>query len=354
VAQFPDSIIEWLVAIADEREFGEVAEGIGGALVAYLASDAHPAECMKQLGVYQMRGMEVAVCGEALDQTRHGVPRRERLQHGRRVNHEHCLVAVATGAYRGDDRSALRATGARACALQQLGHRRVFGNSLQLAKREIRERYACCRSSSAQCTMDIVGHVAYLDRLHSLILPSCMCHTQSAPLASGLRAPKLPRQLHEVASSRRRQPRITLLRSISLCYAPYQSSTREFLMAAAADRPTRVSSDLLDSAVVEGAKENRSAKQQLEHWARVGRSVCARQTASRHRVEAAMAGVLPVEHLSDEEGIVFDSDVQSRLEARLRTTNLGAVLAARGVTTVALNEQGELTEYRPDGTSASV
>jgi hypothetical protein len=51
---------------------------------------------------------------------------------------------------------------------------------------------------------------------------------------------------------------------------------------------------------------------------------------------------------------VFDSEVQSRLDARLRTTNLGAVLAARGVTTVALNEQGELTEYRPDGTSASV
>jgi hypothetical protein len=50
---------------------------------------------------------------------------------------------------------------------------------------------------------------------------------------------------------------------------------------------------------------------------------------------------------------VFDSEAQSRLEARLRTTNLSAVLAARGVTTVALNEQGELTEYRPDGTSAS-
>ncbi len=118
--------------------------------------------------------------------------------------------------------------------------------------------------------------------------------------------------------------------------------------------PTRVSSDLFDSAVVEGAKENRSAKQQLEHWARVGKLVSARQTASRRRVEDAMAGRLPVEHLSDEEGIVFDSEVQSRLEERLRTTNLGAVLAARGVTTVALNEQGELTEYRPDGTSAPV
>jgi hypothetical protein len=111
---------------------------------------------------------------------------------------------------------------------------------------------------------------------------------------------------------------------------------------------------LFDSAVVEGAKESRSAKQQLEHWVRVGMSVCARQTASRHRVEAALGGALPVEDLSGEEGIVFDSEVQSRLESRLRTTNLGAVLAARGVTTVALNDQGELIEYRPDGTSASV
>lgn len=125
-------------------------------------------------------------------------------------------------------------------------------------------------------------------------------------------------------------------------------------MAATADRPTRVPSDLFDSARVEGAKENRSAKQQLEHWARVGRSVCAQHTASRRRVEEALAGRLPVERLSDEEGTVFDSEVQSRLEERLRTTNLGAVLGARGVTTVALNEQGELTEYRPDGTSTPV
>jgi hypothetical protein len=125
-------------------------------------------------------------------------------------------------------------------------------------------------------------------------------------------------------------------------------------MAAAADRVTRVPSDLFDSAVTEGAKENRSAKQQLEHWARVGRTVSAGQTASRRRVEAALAGALPVERLSHEEGIVFDAEVQARVEERLRTTDLGAVLAAEGVTTVALNEQGELIEYRPDGTSAPI
>lgn len=122
-------------------------------------------------------------------------------------------------------------------------------------------------------------------------------------------------------------------------------------MAATADRPTRIPSDLFDSAIVEGAKENRSAKQQLEHWARVGRSVCARDSVSRRRVEAALTGSLPVSDLSDEEGIVFDAEVQARVEERLRACDLGAVLGARGLTTVALDEQGDLVEYRPDGTS---
>jgi hypothetical protein len=67
-----------------------------------------------------------------------------------------------------------------------------------------------------------------------------------------------------------------------------------------------------------------------------------------------LAGTLPLEDLSDEEGIVLDSEVQARLDERLRNVDLGAVLAARGVTTVALNEKGELTEYRPDGTSTPV
>jgi hypothetical protein len=131
-----------------------------------------------------------------------------------------------------------------------------------------------------------------------------------------------------------------------------QSATQELLVAATADRPTRVPSDLFDSAAREGAKENRSAKQQLEHWARVGRAVCAQHTAARRRVEAALAGTLPVEQLSAEEGLVFDAEAQARVQARMRSTDLGAVLAARGVTTVALDEHGRLTEYRPAGTTA--
>ena len=43
------------------------------------------------------------------------------------------------------------------------------------------------------------------------------------------------------------------------------------------DVPTRFAADLFESAQVEGDHESRSAKQQLDHWARVGRSVSMHQ-----------------------------------------------------------------------------
>jgi hypothetical protein len=57
-------------------------------------------------------------------------------------------------------------------------------------------------------------------------------------------------------------------------------------MTNTADRITRVAADLMDSAAAEGARQSRSAEQQLDHWARVGRAVSSQQTAARRRVEA--------------------------------------------------------------------
>ena len=37
-----------------------------------------------------------------------------------------------------------------------------------------------------------------------------------------------------------------------------------------------------------------------------------------------------------------------------RDTNYGALLAERGVTTVALDENGEIVEHRPDGSSVAL
>src|SRR5277367_4642330 len=125
-------------------------------------------------------------------------------------------------------------------------------------------------------------------------------------------------------------------------------------MTNTADRVTRVAADLMDSAAAEGARQSRSAKQQLDHWARVGRAVSTQQTAARRRVEAALAGRTPLAALTVEEGVVFNAEISAAIEENLSRTHYGDTLAARGVTTVALNEAGDIVEQRPDGTSVTL
>lgn len=124
------------------------------------------------------------------------------------------------------------------------------------------------------------------------------------------------------------------------------------MTATASDRPTRVAADLLDAAAVEGARQSRSAKQQLDHWARVGRAVSMTQTAARRRVEAALSGTLPERELSAEERTVFNAEVDAAISETARRVRFGDVMAGRGITTVALDDNGVLTRYHPDGTSS--
>ncbi len=123
-------------------------------------------------------------------------------------------------------------------------------------------------------------------------------------------------------------------------------------MKAVTDRPTRVAADLMDAAAVEGERQSRSAKQQLDHWARVGRAVSAHSSASRQRVEAALRGALPERELTADERVVFNAEVDAAISETTRSVRFGEVLAARGVTTVALDDEGRLTRYHPDGTTS--
>jgi hypothetical protein len=89
VAKLPYSVVKRLVAVADEREFGEVAAGVFSTLVADLAGDAHPAKRVEQLGVYEVWRVEIAVLGEALDQSRRGIERGDCLEDCRGVSYKH-------------------------------------------------------------------------------------------------------------------------------------------------------------------------------------------------------------------------------------------------------------------------
>src|ERR1700735_2378817 len=125
-------------------------------------------------------------------------------------------------------------------------------------------------------------------------------------------------------------------------------------MANTADRVTRVAADLMDSAAAEGARQSRSAKEELAHWARVGRAVSSQQTAARRRVEAALTGDLELRELGIEEGAVFNAEIAAAVQEKLAGSNYGTLLAERGITTVALDENGDIVEHRPDGSSVSL
>jgi len=117
------------------------------------------------------------------------------------------------------------------------------------------------------------------------------------------------------------------------------------------DKVTRFAADLVDAAAAEGARQSRSARQQLDHWVRVGRAVSSPASAQRRRVEAALAGQLPMRELTSEEGAVFNAEVAAAIEENLAVTHYGQERVAEGLTTVALDEGGNLVEYRPDGST---
>ena len=74
-------------------------------------------------------------------------------------------------------------------------------------------------------------------------------------------------------------------------------------------------------------------------------------STARRRVEAALEGRLALTDLTTEERLVANAEADAAIAERLRTVRYGDVLAAEGVATVALDDDGRLVRYDPDGTT---
>ena len=119
-----------------------------------------------------------------------------------------------------------------------------------------------------------------------------------------------------------------------------------------ATKPTRVDADLFEAAAAEGALQSRSAAQQINHWARMGRTIAVHGSAGKERIVQALAGTLPLHQLDEGEQLVVNAELDADINARAAATQFGPVLARGGITTVALDEHGVLTRYHPDGTTS--
>lgn len=123
-------------------------------------------------------------------------------------------------------------------------------------------------------------------------------------------------------------------------------------MAKVQDKVTRFSAELVDAAAAEGPRQSRSARQQLDYWVRVGRAVTSVESAERTKVETVLAGRAPWTELTSHEATVVNAEIAAAIGVNVARLDLPAELAAEDVTTVALDDDGRLVEYRPDGTSS--
>lgn len=117
------------------------------------------------------------------------------------------------------------------------------------------------------------------------------------------------------------------------------------------DHMTRFDAELFEAAAEEGRREHRSARQQLEHWTRLGREISAHETAARRRIAAAVRGEMPLSALATEERFVANLELDVATRERAATTAFGRALLRAGITAVALDENGVLTEFHPAGES---
>lgn len=83
---------------------------------------------------------------------------------------------------------------------------------------------------------------------------------------------------------------------------------------ARAERVTRFDEALFESAAAEGSRQSRSARQQLEHWARLGAALSVQVDAPVNRVRRALEGTLPQRELSLDEARQLDAAIAVRID----------------------------------------
>ncbi len=77
-------------------------------------------------------------------------------------------------------------------------------------------------------------------------------------------------------------------------------------------------------------------------------------TVARRRIEEALAGTTAMSDLSDDERAVMNSELDASIQAHARATSYGELVGAEGIATVALDDDGNLVEYEPDGSATTI
>jgi hypothetical protein len=119
------------------------------------------------------------------------------------------------------------------------------------------------------------------------------------------------------------------------------------------DKPksVRISPELVQAATVTAARERRSAAEQINYWAAVGRRVTAATGVDQRRLDRVVSGEAQFAELTDAERVIAHARIDVAIEQRAAQTPLGELARLEGVTTVTMDDDGRLVKISPDGTT---
>ena len=117
----------------------------------------------------------------------------------------------------------------------------------------------------------------------------------------------------------------------------------------ATSAPTRIDEDLFAAARAAGEVMSRSAAQQINHWARIGRELESSETVSHRDIARVLAGRGSYDDLTAREQAVVRAEWDERM-AELRTgLDFGAEFTAQGETWAEADAQGRTVERGAEG-----
>ena len=110
--------------------------------------------------------------------------------------------------------------------------------------------------------------------------------------------------------------------------------------------PTRVDGDLFDAAKSLGAVNSRSAAQQINHWARIGREFEASGRVSQRDVERVLAGDGSYDELSEREQAIVRASWDEQIAARIASLDLAEEFSGAGEQWSEADASGQVVHRR--------
>jgi hypothetical protein len=111
--------------------------------------------------------------------------------------------------------------------------------------------------------------------------------------------------------------------------------------------PTRVDEDLFASAQMVGSLMDRSAAQQINHWARIGREIEAGASISHRAIADVLAKRTSYDKLTVEEQAVVRAEWRERIEDRRAELDLAEKFVGQNREYAELDDEGRVVIRTP-------